>query len=79
MTALALSRGIVRLEAAVLEMIHSAETNLEAAGAALSMLKDEVNAQVAAPLAHALRLAGGYFNDLSTKRRKRIDKGVRDQ
>lgn len=46
---------------------------------ALSMFKDKVNAQVVAPLAHALHLAGGYFNDLSTKRRKRIAKGVRDQ
>lgn len=79
MTALALSRGIIRLEATVLEAVHTAETNPDTAGAALSTLKDKINAQVVAPLAHAFRLAGRCFNNLSGKHCKHIAKGVRDQ
>lgn len=78
MAALAMTRGIVHLEAAVLEAICTAEANPAVAGATLSTLKDEVNCQVATPLVHALCLAGSYFNELTTRRCKRIAKGVRD-
>lgn len=49
MATLALSRGIVCLEAAILEAVHRVEDDPSNAGAALLTLKDEVNAQVAAP------------------------------
>lgn len=49
MMALALPQDIVMLKAAILMADHSAETNLAAAGSALSTLKDEINSQVLAP------------------------------
>lgn len=78
MVSLALSRGIVRLDAAILETLHTTKANPAAMGAALSTLEDVVNSQAAAPQAHALHLGGGYFNELSGKQCKRIMKGVRD-
>lgn len=79
MTALVLSHGIVHLESAVLEAVHQADADPLSASVALLSLNDEINKRVAVPLAHALRLAGGYFNELSAKRHKRIAKGVRHQ
>lgn len=49
------------------------------AGVSLLTLKDEVNNHVVVPLAHALRLAGGYFSEISARCCKRIAKAVRGQ
>lgn len=57
MAALAFTRGIVRLESAVLDAVSTAEANPSSANDALTSLRETVNAQVAVPLAHALRLA----------------------
>lgn len=78
MAALALSRGIVKLESAALDTISSAEADPASVGGAWTSLKDSINAQVAVPLAHALWLAW-YFNDLSLKHRRRIASGGQDQ
>lgn len=68
--ALALSCGIIHLELAILDSVRQVEADPVAAGNALMTLKDTVNQRVAVPLAHALRLVGGYFNDLSREGRK---------
>lgn len=76
MMALALSRGIVHLEAVVMNGVHQADVDPSSASVALLSLKDEITNQGAAPLAHTLCLPGGYFNDISSKCRERIAKGV---
>lgn len=44
----------------------------------LYRLKGDINDQVATPLAHALCMAGGNFNELSVKKRKNLAKSVKD-
>lgn len=73
MVGLALSRAINHLEAVIGPVMISADP--ENPG---SSLKDELDSLVATPLAHALRLVGANFNELSTKRRRRLLKGIRD-
>lgn len=79
MMTLALCCGIVYLKAMVLDTDHQEDADPSFASVGLLSLKDEINHQVAAPLAHALHLARGYFNDISSKRHKRIAKGVHNQ
>lgn len=39
---------------------------------AMAMSCDEINEQVAVPLAHAPRMVGGFFSDKSTKHQKQL-------
>lgn len=79
MAALALLQGIVHLNLAILDTVHRLELDPMAASGTLMTVKDNVNQCMAMPLAHTLKLAGGYFSDLSSKRWKKIAEGFRDQ
>lgn len=76
MQGLALTRSLIRLEAAVNAALAMAKDNPPAALDSLKRLRGDINDQVATPLAHALRMAGGQFNELSIKGRKWIVKSV---
>lgn len=56
-----------------------ADAGQATASEVVASLKADINAHVATPLAHALRLAGGCFNEISTHRHRRLVKGVRNQ
>lgn len=73
MVGLALTHAINHLEAVIGPVMISMDTDQGG-----SSLKDKLDSQVATPLAHALRLVGANFNELSTKRRRRLIKGIRD-
>lgn len=75
---LALSHSLVQLKAVVNITFTHAEDNLLPALDSLQRLKVDTNEQVATPLAHTLWMAGGSFNNLSTKCCKRLAKGVKD-
>lgn len=62
---LALSRGIVKLESAVLGAACTVESGQVPSEEILSSMHSNINSQVATPLAHVLPLARNYSNDLS--------------
>lgn len=76
---LALCRSLVQLEAAVNAALIHTEDNPSPALATLHRLKEDINENMVTPLTHALRMAGGSFNDLSIKQRKQLAKSVKDQ
>lgn len=78
MAALANSRALVCLEAILSEGARQASADPSWVDFPFDTLKEDIISQVATPLAHALHLAGGYFNGLSTRRRRRITKGIQD-
>lgn len=73
MVALALTRAIDHLEVCISPALLATDPDHPGNG-----LKEDLDALVATPLAHALRLVGANFNELSSKRRKRLLKGIRD-
>lgn len=73
MVGLALTHAINHLEAVISPVMISTDTDQPG-----SSLKDELDSLVAMPLAHALRLVGANFNELSTKRCCRSIKGIHD-
>lgn len=56
-----------------------AEDNPSSAIATLHRLKEDINEQVATPLAHTLRMAGGHLTTCQLTRRKHLAKSVKDQ
>lgn len=76
MQGLALSKSLIRLEAAINAAVALAEDNPPAVVDSLRRLRRDINDRVATPLAHALRMAGWQFNELSIKRRKHIAKSI---
>lgn len=74
-----LSRSLVQLEAAVnAKLAHKGENRISK----LVMLhwpREDMNKQVATPVAHALSMAGDYSNHLSAKRRKCLAESIKDQ
>lgn len=78
MMGLAVSGGIIKLEAVLKEPRDSVDPAFQEISEALAALHEDLNAQVAPRLAHALRLAAGYFNDLSVKRRRKLARAVKD-
>lgn len=78
MVGLAVARGLVRLEATIKDASEQALQGQVPPTELLASLQESVNAQVGPPLAHALRMTGGYFNDLSVKRRRKLARAIKD-
>lgn len=75
----ALSRSPIRLGVVVNATIAKADSmDVSVLTEAMTTLQDEVNEQVAVSLTHALRMARDVFNDISSKRRECLIKGVWD-
>lgn len=78
MHGLAVSCRLVKLKAAVNTALSQAEESPAKAFDCLVTFRDEVNNSVATLLEHLLHMAGGYFSDVSSRRRKQITKDIRD-
>lgn len=78
MIGLAMSRGIIALESAVKEVTAATSESVSPASEEVSSLAEVLDAQVAAPMAHTLRMAAGNFNELSVKRRRKLSRAVKD-
>lgn len=74
----AVSRNLLCLEAVMRSALARAETDASAALLEAMALRDEINEQVVVPPAHTLCMVGEFFNDISTKRKRRLDKSVWD-
>lgn len=70
--------SLIRLEATVNMAVAVGKDNPRSTVESLHHLCADINEQVANPLAHALHMAGGQFNELSTKQRIRIAKSMWD-
>lgn len=58
--------GLVAMEGPWRDVLVAAEQCSPSAAEALADLQEVLDLQVAVPLAHAMRMAASYFNDLST-------------
>lgn len=67
MQGLAFSRSLIWLEATFNSAMAVGKDNPKSAVESLHRLCADIDEQVANPLAHALRIAGGQFNELSSK------------
>lgn len=77
MHGLAVSHSLMKLEAALNTALLQAEESSAKALDCLVTLKDEVNDNMTTPLHHALRMARGYFNNVSSHC-KQITKVIHD-
>lgn len=73
---LSISRSILRLEATLKEFKDLADLGIPAVLDTLTALHDQLNAQLAPPLAHSLRLTAGYFNDLLVCHKRKLARAV---
>lgn len=64
MQRLALSQSLICLEAVVNAVVALVEDNPQAALDSLPQLHGDINDQLANPLAHALRMAGGQYEEV---------------